>query len=276
MAAEIVQPPRNPAAAVYDAAADFFDTAAVTCWDRFGQRTVDRLSLCAGAHVLDVCCGSGGSALPAARAVGRNGRVIGIDLAEKLLACARAKAKSEGLANVEFRAVDLDTLEGVTGDFDAVVCVFGIFFVSDMAGALARLWKRVRPGGALAVTSWGPRLFEPASTAFWDAVQRVAPAHHKTFSPWDRIAEPTDLRGLFEASGIGDVKVEPEAATHALASPEDWWTIVLGSGYRGTLEQLDRDAREQVRTLTLDRLRADKVGSIEANVLYATARRSLA
>ena len=43
--------------------------------------------------------------------------------------------------------------------FDAVVCVFGIFFVPDMVKAVSELWSRVRPGGKLAVTTWGPNFW---------------------------------------------------------------------------------------------------------------------
>jgi SAM-dependent methyltransferase len=59
--------------------------------------------------------------------------------------------------------------------FDIVICVFGIFFLPDMAAAVAELWRLVRPGGALAVTVWGPRFLEPATTAFWDAVGAERP-----------------------------------------------------------------------------------------------------
>ena len=52
-----------------------------------------------------------------------------------------------------------------------MVCVFGIFFVPDMPAAVRALWHVVRPGGRLAITTWGPRFLEPASTAFWNAVR---------------------------------------------------------------------------------------------------------
>ncbi len=48
------------------------------------------------------------------------------------------------------------------GHFDAVVCVFGLFFVPDMEAQVAELWRMVRPGGQLAITTWGPGIFAPA------------------------------------------------------------------------------------------------------------------
>jgi ubiquinone/menaquinone biosynthesis C-methylase UbiE len=86
-----------------------------------------------GAQVLDACCGSGASAIPSAETVGPNGFVLGVDLAEYLLELARRKVEQRGLSNVEFRAVDLLDLGLPESSFDAVVCVFGIFFVPDIS-----------------------------------------------------------------------------------------------------------------------------------------------
>jgi ubiquinone/menaquinone biosynthesis C-methylase UbiE len=90
-----------------------------------------------------------------AEAVGPQGFVLGVDLAENLLALAHAKAKERGLANIEFRVGDMLDLQLPAAGFDAVVCVFGIFFVPDMQAALRELWRHVRPGGQLAITPGG-------------------------------------------------------------------------------------------------------------------------
>lgn len=87
---------------------------------------MDRLSLRPGEVVLDVCCGSGASALPAAEGVGPRGRVLGIDLAPGLIGLAREKAGRLGLENARFREEDFERCAEVDGAFDAVVCVFGI------------------------------------------------------------------------------------------------------------------------------------------------------
>lgn len=58
------------AATTYNAAADYYDDPALGFWDRFGQGTVDRLELHPGGLVLDLCAGTGASAMPAALRVG--------------------------------------------------------------------------------------------------------------------------------------------------------------------------------------------------------------
>ena len=265
---------KRRAATAYNAASDYYDDPANSFWERFGRRTVERLGLRPGACVLDVCCGSGASAIPAAEAVGVSGSVLGVDLAEGLLELARGKAKRRGLRNLDFRAGDMLDLGLPAASFDAVICVFGIFFVPDMPAAVRELWRLVSPGGKLAVTTWGPRLFEPANGAFWESVRTIRPDLHKGFNPWDRISEPGAVRALFAAAGVEDSEVVAEAGVHPLASPEDWWALILGSGYRGTIESLNAEERERVRLENLEFIRSASIRSVEANVVYASASRA--
>ena len=265
---------RTRAAAAYNAAADHFDHPANAFWDRFGRATVARLALRPGDRVLDVCCGSGASALPAAARVGPEGRVLGIDVAENLLRLARQKAARRGWANVEFQLGDLRSPPLPDESVDAVVCVFGIFFVPDMAAAVRGLWRKLRPGGTLAITTWGPRCFEPLDTVFWAAVQAHAPHLDKSFHPWDRISAPESLRVLLAEAGVEAAEITAQAGTHPLATPEDGWTLLLGSGYRGTIDALETGARERVHEDTTRLLRESAVTAVETNVLYARAVKS--
>jgi 2-polyprenyl-3-methyl-5-hydroxy-6-metoxy-1,4-benzoquinol methylase len=263
------------AAFTYNAAADSFDAPPLAFWDRIGRRTLAKLSLSPGAHVLDVCCGSGASALPAAEIVGPSGRVLGVDLAENLLDLARRKAQKHGLTNVEFLHADFESLDPSAETFDAVVCVFGIFFVTDMPAAVRHLWRLVHPGGQLAVTTWGPRVLEPGNSAFWDAVRAEQPSLYKSFTPWDRINEPATLSAMLLEGGVHASDVIAEEGRQPLRSPEEFWTIALGSGYRGTLEQLDPTARDRVRHATLNFLSKNEIRSVETNAVYAIARKPL-
>jgi ubiquinone/menaquinone biosynthesis C-methylase UbiE len=261
------------AAATYNAAADHYDDPANAFWERFGRRTIERLSLAPGARVLDVCCGSGASALPAAERVGPAGHVLGVDLAGDLLALARAKAAARGLRNAEFRLGDMLDLGVPAASFDAVVCVFGIFFVPDVAAAVRALWRCVRPGGRLAVTTWGPRFFEPATAAFWASIKAERPDLYKGFNPWDRICDPAALTQVLQEGGVERPEVVAESGEHPIPSPEAWWAAVLGSGYRGTLDQLDPVARERVRRANWEYIQRSGIRAVEANVVYAIATR---
>ena len=201
---------RAKATSTYNAAAHRYDDPLNSFWERFGAFHDDRLKLQPGQQVLDVCCGSGASAIPAAEKVGPGGLLPGIDLSEKLLALARAKANERSLRNIEFRVGDMLDLRLPPSHFDAVVCVFGIFFVPDMVAAGRALWHLVRPGGQLAITTWGLRFFEPATTAFWNSIREVRPDLYKGFNPWDRISEPDALLSLFRRPESNMEKLAPK------------------------------------------------------------------
>ncbi len=265
---------KQKAATTYNAASDYFDHPANTFWERYGRRTVERLRLAPGARVLDVCCGSGASAIPAAEIVGPGGSVVGVDLAENLLELARAKAKYLGLNNTDFRSGDMTNLRFEGDTFDAVICVFGIFFVPDMEVALHELKRVLKTRGTLAITTWGPKLFEPVNTVFWNSVREVRPDLHKGFNPWDRISEPDDLRALLNAAGFVETEVVAEPGSQPVNSPEDWWAMVLGSGYRGTVDQLSAEDRERVRLANFDFIRQASVQSVETNVVYGVATKT--
>jgi SAM-dependent methyltransferase len=238
----------------YDAAADHYDEPGLAFWARSGARTVERLRLAPGAVVLDTPCGSGASALPAARAVGPQGSVTGADVSEGLLGLAAAKAKRAGVANLDLRVGDMRALGYPDGSFDAVVSVFGVFFAPDMPALVAELWRMVRPGGVLAVTTWGPGAFEPGSSAFWDAVGEVQPDLVRTFNPWDEVVTPGQLLDVFERAGIGHATADAEAGEQPMRGAGDWWALVLGTGFRGTVDTLAPAERAHVEQRVRTRL----------------------
>jgi ubiquinone/menaquinone biosynthesis C-methylase UbiE len=261
------------AARAYSAAADHYTRSPLGFWDRFGSATVSRLQLTPGAVTLDLCCGAGASAIPAAHAVGTTGRVLGIDVAAPMLDLARARAAREGLTNIEFRHGDATKTGLPDGSFDAVVCVFGVFFASDMTAFVQEMWRLVRPGGALAVTTWGPDLWEPANSLFWQCVGEIEPSLYKKFNPWDEITTPAALSDLLIRGGVPRPTVEAVEGHHTLEQPDDTWDVVLGSGYRATVDALRPEQRDQLRENLLAELRERDVTVLRTDVVFGTATR---
>ncbi len=269
---------KSRSASTYEATATHFDAPALSFWDRFGTRTVDRARVGPGDRVLDACCGTGASAIPAALAAGPTGTVLGIDLSEPALALGRAKAAARGLRNVELRVGDIEQVDLPAGSFDCVLCVFGVFFLPDIAAGTLRLWDLVAPGGRLAITVWGPNLFEPAASALWEALAAEHAEPATRWEPWSRLTTPAELSALLRESAPGarDVAVEAEAHRHPLTQPEDWWDIVLGTGYRVALEHLSSDQTARVKERTLATLRTGSIDQITADVVYSVAHKPAA
>jgi SAM-dependent methyltransferase len=200
--------------------------------------------------------------------------VLGVDIAAPLLALARSRATAAGLRNVVFLQGDATRTELPSGSFDAVLCVFGVFFASDMPAFVAEMWRLVRPGGTLAITTWGPDWGEPASSVFWECAGELQPSLFKAFNPWDEITTQQALAELFERAGAGRPSIEAtHGQRHQLVHPDDFWDVALGSGYRATIDALSREQREALRERLLAVLRARGVTSLRSDVVVGIATR---
>lgn len=226
-----VQDEKIKAASAYNSASDHFNDYPLSFWDFHGRKTIEYLSLNKGDIVLDVGCGAGASAIPAAEVVGKDGKVVGIDLAEKLLEYGKKKATKMNLKNIEFRVGDMEKLEDYFPEnnnnskqfFNAVICVFAIFFVNDMESQIRKLWKFVKPkGGKLAITTWGPRFFEPAYSHWNNILKLERPDLYSAFNPWDRITDVNSVRRFMQNGGAINIDIIEEYMMQPLNIPEDW------------------------------------------------------
>jgi len=256
--------------ATYTAAADTFD--ALPFWHEFGRRTVERLRLRPGERVLDLCCGTGASALPAARAVGPTGSVLGVDLTPALIEVATRAAAREGLTQARFEVGDVETVAFPRDSFDAVVSVFGLFFADDMAGLLRRAWTWLAPGGRLAVTVWGQTVLAPGEALFWEAVRREDDSLEH-ISPAGRVTTPEAMRALFADAGLPAPEVSVERWSMPLASPEAFWPVIMGTSNRGVVDGLSADAQGRVRRFVEGELSRAAVHGLAMEALVAAAGR---
>jgi ubiquinone/menaquinone biosynthesis C-methylase UbiE len=116
---------------------------------------VTRLHLARGTRVLDVACGTGNLAIPAARA---GAVVTGADIAANLLEQGQERAQAEGLA-IQFDEGDAEQLPYDDSSFDAVVSMFGVMFAPRPEKAAAELTRVCRAGGRIALANWTPTGF---------------------------------------------------------------------------------------------------------------------
>lgn len=113
---------------------------------------IQRLDLQAGEKVLDVACGTGNLAIPAAQA---GARVIGIDLAPNLIEQAKKNAQTAGVS-CQFAEGDAEALPYADGSFDAVVTMFGAMFAPRPELVARELVRVCRAGGRIAMANWTP------------------------------------------------------------------------------------------------------------------------
>jgi demethylmenaquinone methyltransferase/2-methoxy-6-polyprenyl-1,4-benzoquinol methylase len=104
-----------------------------------------------GMRIVDVACGTGSLARSAARAIGPDGEVIGIDISEGMLAIARGVPSAPGSAPIRYHVGDALALPCSDGSADAALIGFGLRNVADYRRAIAELCRVVRPEGRVVV-----------------------------------------------------------------------------------------------------------------------------
>ncbi len=114
-----------------------------------GTEMLRRAGAKPGQRVLDVGCGLGGTTLAVARAVGAEGRVMGLDISAPMLVRARQRAVDAGLANIDWRDGDAQDAVLPVRYFDLIVSRFGVMFFDDPAAAFENLCSAAKSGGRL-------------------------------------------------------------------------------------------------------------------------------
>jgi SAM-dependent methyltransferase len=117
-----------------------------------GEALVHHLRIRTGLEVLDLGCGDGTTALPAAR-LGAN--VLGVDIASNLVEAGNARAKKLGLANCRFQDGDATDLHELEDDqFDLVLSIFGAMFAPRPLDVAKEIVRVTRPGGRIVMGNW--------------------------------------------------------------------------------------------------------------------------
>jgi ubiquinone/menaquinone biosynthesis C-methylase UbiE len=143
--------PMNPNKALWEKG-DF--TRIAQTMRESGKALVQDLTITKGLKVLDLGCGDGTTALPAAR-LGAD--VLGVDIAKNLVEAGNERAKAEGLRNCKFQEGDATNLHELKdGTFDLVVSIFGAMFAPKPFDVAKEMVRVTRPGGRIVMGNWIP------------------------------------------------------------------------------------------------------------------------
>lgn len=202
-------------------------------WDQFFNRTMAFINhrlvadarMRPGLRVLDLGSGTGYPALLAGEVVGTEGTVVGIDLAESMLAVATRKAKTLGLQHVSFRTGDVTSLPFETGSIDAVISRFCLMFLPDIPKAAKEIARVLKPGGYVAAAVWSSPDNNPFIRIPMDVIKSITP-----LPPPDpeapgifRLAKPGDLAGMLKQAGLTPLDDEEFTAEVAYESAEEFF-----------------------------------------------------
>lgn len=238
------------------------------CFAHFGRRLVAAAGVGAGQHVLDVATGRGAVLLPAAEAIGRTGRIVGIDLADEMARATSAEAAQRNL-NAQVDVGDAENLEFPPGTFDRVLCGFGLMFFPDQDRALREFRRVLKQDGKLGLSTWH------ISQA--DELKPVASELGLTIpEPPGWITEPDNLSLVLTRASFSNVRVEIDSYTFRYADIDEYWRQARGTGFRRLLDSLDETMTRRLYAAFTERVRPHQKADglyLQAAALIAVADR---
>ena len=232
-------------------------------WDRFfdeqmaflNHRLVADARLRSSMRVLDLGSGTGYPALLGAQTVGSSGSVIGLDLAEQMLAVARRKATVLGLTNVTFHTGDVTALPFEANFFDAVTSRFCLMFLPEIPKATAEIARVLKPGGWVAAAVWSVPDKNPSIGLSMEAIKKVVelPPPDATAPGIFRLAKPGDLAGMLQQDGLVDVTDQEFLAEWSYASAEEYYTslVEIAAPVQNLMATLSANQIQEVRRLII-------------------------
>lgn len=247
-----------------------------------GAAGMRRLAPRPAERVLDVGCGCGGTTAELASAVGADGTVVGIDLAEAMVAAARARFPSDRYPGIRFQAADIETLDVVPGaPFDAAYSRMTLMLLADPVSGCTTIRRALRPGGRLVAT-----VFRDGGVNPWLPAAMLGAAPHIGALPPLPVgdepgpfsfADPARLSRVLTAAGFAAIMIEPHDVTMDAPDEPDVvaeWLIELGpagAAYRAAPPVGQASARVGAARL-LDRFLEPGIGyRLPAGIWLVTA-----
>jgi ubiquinone/menaquinone biosynthesis C-methylase UbiE len=259
-------------AGVFGRAAPTYERAGPPFFSEVARRLVALMDLPAGARVLDVATGAGAAMFEAARRAGPAGMVVGVDLAEPMVAEARRRLQEVGVANAAVLVMDAEALGFRAEAFDAVLCASALYLLPQPVEALRGFRRVLRPGGRLAVAVFGADLDQRWN---WrgELLARLAPPLESLGRRYDQAS----LRQTIEEVGLRGMAVEVERLDVAYADAATWWASDWSHGERAALELLSEPALAAYRQAAFQAIEAcrERDGALHwrPEVIFALAAR---
>jgi len=194
---------------------------------QYAEVAVAESNLKPGATILDVACGPGALALKLAV---KASRVHAIDFSESMLEVFRSNLKRSGTKNIDIQHGDAQLLPYADAMFDATFSMFGLMFFPERHKGFAEIYRTLKSGGTIAVTSWAPVDDSPAMQLRFGALRVMKPELPEQQRSIATLENPDVFRKEMLDAGFRKVKINRVTKAFPVQSiPEFWDTMVKGS-----------------------------------------------
>jgi ubiquinone/menaquinone biosynthesis C-methylase UbiE len=222
--------PANMLSAIepWDLVANGYAETTMQILAQYAEEAIAASHLKPGAAILDVACGPGTLALMVAREAGE---VHGIDFSAPMLDIFKKHVERTGLNNISIRHGDAQALPYANNTFDAAFSMFGLMFFPDRCKGFAEIYRALKPGGSIAITSWAPIDRSPAMQMMFGAIRTINPNIPEPQKSIDTLENPDLFKQEMLDAGFRDVKVQSVTrfAFPVTSIQKFWEDMVKGS-----------------------------------------------
>lgn len=213
----------------WNAIAPRFDEFTTPMSQEFADQTLLRVPVGPGIQFLDVACGSGALAIPAAR---RGAQVTAVDLAQTMIERLAARARAEGLDNVEAAVMDAESLEFSDDTFDLTTSLNGVSLLPNLKAGLREAVRVTKPGGQVMIAAFGPLPRVEFISFLFGALKASVPGFRPPADPPPlpfQLSDTNRFRNELAAAGLTDVRIEPSTWKMTFHSAEHFWDAITAS-----------------------------------------------
>lgn len=220
---------------IWNALADTYDQSFSAVMYPAAQEMIEEVGVQSGESILDIACGTGIDAFLARDRLGDAGRIIGIDIAPKMVEVANAKAKGRGLANVSFQCMDAEKLDFDSESFEVAISKWGLMFFPDCHKALKETLRVLKPGGRFGVMVLG----SPHRAKFLDVPGAVTARYEKAIfasvaegPSAFRFGEEGALTAALNSAGFTSVRSRRLLVMIACENSDRYWNLLINGNGR--------------------------------------------
>jgi SAM-dependent methyltransferase len=227
-----------------------FAPAQREAWMPVSAWMLDAVRLHPGARVLELAAGTGELGLMAHELIQPGGELILSDFAPEMLTAAQEHATEQGAAGIRFKQIDIESIDVEAASLDAVLCRWGLMFLTDPGAGVREIRRVLRPGGRFATAAWTPaedNLWSSAATEVLVERGHAAPADPEAPGQF-ALGREGALLELLEAAGfVEDIEVAA-LDLELVETFEDCWARTLGMSRNATIiGALAADEQQAVR-----------------------------